>query len=435
MISYAQNFEDVMLWRALKNVKNGFYIDVGAFHPEEDSMTKWFYDQGWSGINIEPVKELHEIFMMNRQRDINLNCAIGNISKEDNLFCFPNSGLSTLNPRNAKNHLENHGTPYQRRKVAVRTLTDVYEKYASVNSIHFLNIDVETYERQVLEGIDFKKIRPWIIVIESTLPNSLTEDHKSWNHLLLEADYINVYFDGLNRFYLSIEHKELLHIFKRPPHNHFDEIINSNYIRIQNKLNHVEEQLQNLEKKNLSLIHENEIINSNYIKIQNKLDLVEEQFQNLKKENLSLIHENETVSEKLRIKFEDSRRTKVQYHSEQLKLNSIIQSLESSLSWKITAPLRFIFSKILQVENIILTPILKWVRKHEKLRVFLQYNLAKYPKFGKYLFSFAQKTPYPSTEKTVSSKYDLFHDMPFILLNLPPHDLERVRNNIYENCY
>jgi hypothetical protein len=55
-ISYAQNFEDVMLWRALKGLKKGFYIDVGAHDPEVDSVTKAFYDRGWCGINIEPAE-------------------------------------------------------------------------------------------------------------------------------------------------------------------------------------------------------------------------------------------------------------------------------------------------------------------------------------------------------------------------------------------
>jgi hypothetical protein len=34
--SYAQNFEDVMLRRALKNVVHGFYVDVGAQDPIVD---------------------------------------------------------------------------------------------------------------------------------------------------------------------------------------------------------------------------------------------------------------------------------------------------------------------------------------------------------------------------------------------------------------
>ncbi len=53
-ISYAQNFEDVMLWRALKHVERGFYIDVGAFSPDLDSVTRAFSERGWRGINIEP---------------------------------------------------------------------------------------------------------------------------------------------------------------------------------------------------------------------------------------------------------------------------------------------------------------------------------------------------------------------------------------------
>ena len=45
LISYSQNFEDAMLWRALSEVKGGFYIDVGAWDPDRDSVTLAFYEQ------------------------------------------------------------------------------------------------------------------------------------------------------------------------------------------------------------------------------------------------------------------------------------------------------------------------------------------------------------------------------------------------------
>ena len=57
-LSYAQFLEDIQLYRALKEIKNGFYIDVGANHPLDHSVTKLFYEKGWSGINIEPSPEL-----------------------------------------------------------------------------------------------------------------------------------------------------------------------------------------------------------------------------------------------------------------------------------------------------------------------------------------------------------------------------------------
>src|SRR5579875_3806216 len=54
MVSYAQNFEDVMLRRALQDIACGFYVDIGAADPDADSVTRWFYEQGWRGINVEP---------------------------------------------------------------------------------------------------------------------------------------------------------------------------------------------------------------------------------------------------------------------------------------------------------------------------------------------------------------------------------------------
>ena len=60
MISYAQNFEDVVLNRVFHNIANGRYIDVGGYDPVVDSVTKHFYDKGWSGVNIEPVVRFHE---------------------------------------------------------------------------------------------------------------------------------------------------------------------------------------------------------------------------------------------------------------------------------------------------------------------------------------------------------------------------------------
>ena len=41
--TYAQFLEDVILYRGLRDVQNGFYIDVGAYRPEENSVTKLFF--------------------------------------------------------------------------------------------------------------------------------------------------------------------------------------------------------------------------------------------------------------------------------------------------------------------------------------------------------------------------------------------------------
>ena len=72
IISYAQNGEDIILNRVFMGEKNGFYIDVGAGKPNDDSVTKVFYDLGWRGINIEPHPENFHLLDKERKRDINL---------------------------------------------------------------------------------------------------------------------------------------------------------------------------------------------------------------------------------------------------------------------------------------------------------------------------------------------------------------------------
>ena len=54
-ISYAQNAEDVRLRRAFRGQAKGFYIDVGANTPVNFSVTKHFYESGWTGIDIQPI--------------------------------------------------------------------------------------------------------------------------------------------------------------------------------------------------------------------------------------------------------------------------------------------------------------------------------------------------------------------------------------------
>ena len=95
-ISYAQNFEDVMLWRALQHVEKGFYIDVGANDPTRDSVSRAFYELGWHGINIEPIDEWFSKLHTHRPRDVNLNVAASAEPGELVIYCVPGTGLSTV---------------------------------------------------------------------------------------------------------------------------------------------------------------------------------------------------------------------------------------------------------------------------------------------------------------------------------------------------
>ncbi|HXH02007.1 MAG TPA: FkbM family methyltransferase [Candidatus Competibacteraceae bacterium] len=219
-VSYAQNLEDVMLWRALKHVEKGFYIDIGAWSPYTDSVTRAFYERGWRGINVEPNSEWCERLIRARPDDIVLQTAIAEQPGVLEFYTIPSTGLSTLDRTIADRHAS-HGWEVVPTEVDVITLDMLWERHVGARDVHFLKVDVEGFEEQVLAGNDWQRHRPWVVVVEATEPMTQIETHEIWEPRLLEAGYIMVYADGLNRFYLAAEHAELTPAFRYPP-NVFD---------------------------------------------------------------------------------------------------------------------------------------------------------------------------------------------------------------------
>jgi FkbM family methyltransferase len=232
-ISYSQNYEDVLLMRCFGSIKDGFYIDVGAQDPNNDSVTKAFYDLGWTGINIEPVPSAFNSIQVERLRDINLNLAISDKEDQLEIWEFPGTGLSTAVKDFAKLHID-RGLKFNRTSVKAKTLQTVCDEYA-VKTVHFLKIDVEGFEAKVLQGLNLNLIRPQIILVESTIPNSPTENFIEWEYLLLEQEYLFCYKDGLNRFYVSSEFSHLKRYFEFPP-NVFDDFVKADVIKLEKRI-------------------------------------------------------------------------------------------------------------------------------------------------------------------------------------------------------
>ena len=212
MISYAQNAEDVVLMRAFANEISGFYIDVGAWDPVADSVTKAFYDAGWRGINIEPQPERCALFEAERQRDTNLNLAISDAEGTATLLVAKYGPLSTLEPA----IIDATNADYaivDRISVHTLTLAAVMDAYAPAETIHFLKIDVEGHEAAVLRGADFRRHRPIVVVVEAVCPTTKAPRWADWEMLLTQAEYHFVLFDGLNRFYVRHERTDLRDAF------------------------------------------------------------------------------------------------------------------------------------------------------------------------------------------------------------------------------
>ncbi len=222
-ISYAQNYEDVTLYRALKYVDNGFYIDVGAQDPIIDSVTKAFYERGWRGINIEPVDYWFNKLLADRPEDHNLKVAAAAEAGTLKFYEVVGTGMSTSDASFAAKHAA-AGFEVRGKEVPARCLNEICDELG-VTEIHFLKIDVEGAEGEVLAGIDLTRIRPWVVLLESTEPNSAVPTHEKWEELLTTRGYVFVYFDGLNRYYVSREQKIQLKAAMSTPPNYFDHFI------------------------------------------------------------------------------------------------------------------------------------------------------------------------------------------------------------------
>lgn len=198
-VYYSQNREDLLLEAFFINIDDGFYVDIGGYDPDDDSVTKLFYEKGWSGINVEPQYDRFLKFVETRTRDINLNCGVSNEKSELTLRSYKNGGLSTFSSKMKKDY-EKGTNPkvgvYKDVKVPVVTLRDIFQDNNIVR-INFMKIDVEGLEYEVLQGNDWDKYRPEVICIES---NHILKD---WKELILQKEYDFVFFDGLNDYYVD----------------------------------------------------------------------------------------------------------------------------------------------------------------------------------------------------------------------------------------
>ena len=205
--SYAQNFEDVVLWRALREVENGAYLDIGAHDPVVDSVSKAFYDAGWRGVHVEPEPEAAEKLREARPDETVLEVAVDKKPQKLTLYSFAGTGLSTGVKEIAEKH-QSDGRDPEEIKVKTKTLSAILNQMEAPE-IHWMKVDVEGMETAVLSSWGNATARPWIVLVESTVPNSKKEADLSWEKELTSRGYSFVRFDGLNRFYVHEDHKDL----------------------------------------------------------------------------------------------------------------------------------------------------------------------------------------------------------------------------------
>lgn len=216
--SYAQNLEDILLWRAVGHVRHGCYIDVGAHDPRCESVSRGFYEQGWRGVHFEPNPAFVERIRDDRPDEIVHEIALSDTEGTMRFVVTSASGLSTGAVEYADAYRRS-GQVAEEQDVKVTTLEQACASLAG-RDVHWMKIDVEGMEEKVLRGWNPRTLRPWIVLIEATRPGSTEPAHDAWERLLVDAGYRFALFDGLNRFYVANERPELLTALSTPVNIH-----------------------------------------------------------------------------------------------------------------------------------------------------------------------------------------------------------------------
>ena len=165
--SYGATGEDVLINKIFKNKIDGYFVDVGALHPINGSLTYNLSKKGWKGLNIDLLRENLILFNFFRKKDKNINLAISKNKGVINAYIFERgSGVNTTNKKWADKWKKKFGKNYSILKIKKNSLNNVFSSYKVNKKFELLNIDVEGHEIDVLKGINFKNIRPKIITIE-----------------------------------------------------------------------------------------------------------------------------------------------------------------------------------------------------------------------------------------------------------------------------
>ena len=316
--SYSLNFEDIILHRLFPTQQRGFYVDVGAGHPQHENDLFALYNRGWSGINVEPNEHFFELHQQIRPRDQNLCMVLSDAPSEPlTYYQIEGSGLSTCDEAQAKEHAA-HGHALQARSVPVGTLAGVLAE-AGVRFFDILKVDVEGLEEKVLSGNDWERFRPSVVLVEATYPESRERRPTNIRGFMEQRGYQHVLFDGLNDFYLE-------HSFQQPPGltlppNVFDQFVPREIADLRNQVESLQTNFTAAEGYAQSLKAAHDEITRSAAEIQAERDraLIATE---------ALATENRKLQQQLRSQSNDSRRLRTAADQMRTEITALSRQLE-----------------------------------------------------------------------------------------------------------
>ena len=212
--SYSQFGEDVALLSLLGKDKlrgykgflsgyQGFFVDVGCYHPIKHSNTYVLYKRGWRGVNIDIDKIKIDAFHLVRKQDTNIVAAVSPQAGEIEVYRFGRySLLTTLDKQTAEKYSHDYGKEAEVDRVQARSLTDILDDTPyKGRRIDVLTVDAEGHDFEVLSSLDYEIYRPSIILAESHERELEKVLETRVHRFLAEKGYAIVNWVGFTLFY------------------------------------------------------------------------------------------------------------------------------------------------------------------------------------------------------------------------------------------
>ena len=196
---------DMMADEFFKKKEKGVYIDIGCHQPILNNNTYRLYKRGWTGINVDLDYNTIDMFNFFRKKDLNIQAGVSNSVEEKKLYFFHNrSAINTLS--------ESAGLKAKEvRTIQTTTLNKIIENSRFKDmEIDYISIDVEGHELSVLEGLNFKKYRPKLVILELIDP-SIKEFHEQKLQNVLNSS-INKFMENEDYKLINWIHDDLVYV-------------------------------------------------------------------------------------------------------------------------------------------------------------------------------------------------------------------------------
>lgn len=180
--------------------KNNIFVEAGGSDPEDQNNTSLLERNGWRGLIVEPKTNFNSKYSQMRKNSILENYVLVSNDYVDETIegdfrHYMMGGIQNI-----------HGLDWNPQTYPCTQLHKLLKKH-NLNEVHFLSLDVEGYEKEVIDGINFNEVFIHFIVVECHIKNGIRDSFEFLeNHgfeKVEESSQHDYYFNKSSKFFIK----------------------------------------------------------------------------------------------------------------------------------------------------------------------------------------------------------------------------------------